>query len=213
MVCLLALAAAAGGTWWYLAATADARRAAGLVACLRGREPGTITKWLAALGWQDKLAGRTDNDIIRELIELGPAAVPSLLEMLTDHNWLARSKAAALLGTIGDRRALKPLVRMMQSDTFVGSMWSVAYTDEGSVRARAAHALGVIGDSSVTEDLVTALDDKSARVRAAAMWALSEIGDPRSVPSPHSTTRKRSKPSTQPRTTPTKPSAKRQPPP
>jgi HEAT repeat protein len=49
-------------------------------------------------------------------------------------------------------------------------------------RARAAHALGLVGDVGAVRALVAALEDPSGEVRAAAVEALGLIGDPAAIP-------------------------------
>jgi tetratricopeptide (TPR) repeat protein len=73
--------------------------------------------------------------------------------------------AAKAPDTIGDSRAVEPLIRALRdSDTIVGKS--------------AADALGKIGDPRAVEPLIGALRDSAISVRESAVAALGTIGDP-----------------------------------
>jgi len=76
-----------------------------------------------------------------------------------------RAGAAYVLGLLGTKSALPPLIHLLQT----------SLTPE--VRSHAAEALGNIGEPSATEPLIPALRDRSSRVRLAAIYALGEAGD------------------------------------
>lgn len=74
--------------------------------------------------------------------------------------------AAIRLGTMGDKRAVEPLL--------------AALTDENPlVRKLAARTLGILGDKRAFEPLVAALRDKDPTVGGAAANALAALGDKR----------------------------------
>ena len=55
-----------------------------------------------------------------------------------------------------------------------------ALKDEDSdIQARAAGALGDIGDERAVDPLIDALKDENSQVRSKVAWALGEIGDTR----------------------------------
>ncbi len=73
------------------------------------------------------------------------------------------------LGEIGDERATGPLANKLAMENDV-------------VRSHAARALGMIGDTRAVRPLATALaDDDVESVRAAAAWALRQIGTRRAL--------------------------------
>jgi HEAT repeat protein len=111
-----------------------------------------------------------DDDDVREaarqsLEKFGPAAIPSLLDILRGGRFEARGLAAKSMGIIGDRRAVPGLIEALNDK----SMW---------VRIPAAEALGAIRDSQAVSSLITALDDDEIEVRKAAAAALNHIGTP-----------------------------------
>ena len=63
-----------------------------------------------------------------------------------------REEAAFALGSIGDRRAVDPLIAALKDNST-------------SVRAKAAQALGKIADVHAVDPLITALMDISSSVR------------------------------------------------
>ena len=79
-----------------------------------------------------------------------------------------RGASARALGSIGDARAVGPLI------TVLNDSWP-------DVRGAAAEVLGTIGDPRAVDPLVAALGDSDAAVRRASAEALGTIGDPRAV--------------------------------
>ena len=110
------------------------------------------------------------------LLAFGPAAVGPLMEVLKSGNGDARERAAFALGELRDKRAVEPLVLVMQTD------------DVYAVRAAAATALGQIKDARAVWVLVATLQmrDETTPERQAALeqlrnathLALRKIGDP-----------------------------------
>ena len=95
------------------------------------------------------------------LVRLAPRSTPILIREL--ERTTAPARAAAILGRIGDREALEPLVAALDHP---GS----------SVRAEAARALGILGDPTAVEPLLRATRDVMPDVRAAAKHALDQMG-------------------------------------
>jgi hypothetical protein len=79
-----------------------------------------------------------------------------------------RWSAAEALGTIGDIRAVEPLVAALRDR-------------DKDVRWAGARSLAAIRDRRAVEPLITALRDQDRDVRIAAVQALGTIGDPRAV--------------------------------
>ncbi|MBM3249309.1 MAG: HEAT repeat domain-containing protein [Candidatus Omnitrophica bacterium] len=102
--------------------------------------------------------------------ELGPA-IEVLIPKLQDSDPAVRAETAEILGKMGARQALEPLLRLALRDNYA------------EVREKAARALSKIGDYRVFDPLIEALKDESLDVRAAAALALGYIGDPKAIKS------------------------------
>jgi HEAT repeat protein len=79
-----------------------------------------------------------------------------------------RRRAAEALGTLGDVRAVEPLIAALQDGDKV-------------VRRRAAEALGRLGDARAIEPLIATLQRKDSITRRQAHWALRRIGTPKAL--------------------------------
>lgn len=99
--------------------------------------------------------------------------VNNLINALDDPS--SREEAVRTLGTLGDRRAVVPLGRVLLAPDGGGAM---AYR----VRQMAAEALAKLGDPDGVPFLIDALEDRNGRVRLTTTEALGEIGDARAVP-------------------------------
>ena len=110
------------------------------------------------------------------LLRYGVKAVDALLHALKSQRADARRLAANVLGELRDKRAVEPLVQVLQVD------------DEYAVRTAAATALGLIKDSRAVWVLVGTLkmrDETTTerqadleKLRQATTLALHKIGDP-----------------------------------
>ena len=69
--------------------------------------------------------------------KIGEPAVKPLLNAFESNDWHMRGRAAEVLGKIGDERAIKPLIRALNSRD---------KTQNKYVRGRIVEALGRIGD-------------------------------------------------------------------
>lgn len=103
-----------------------------------------------------------------ELDGFGTAAIEPLVAVLRDSDSTVRSKAAGVLGVIGDACAVEPLIAALQDD-------------DGSVRSNAAWALGKIKDARAVEPLMKTLYDDNESVCNTATWALERIGYTRTI--------------------------------
>ncbi len=97
----------------------------------------------------------------------GPLAVPALVSELAGGTATSSATAAALLGRIGDRRATKPLVAVLQRHE--------------TAAAAAIAALAVLKDPEAVPALVHAAGDPSAELRRLCYEALAAIGDDRAL--------------------------------
>ncbi|QUO48448.1 HEAT repeat domain-containing protein [Halorubrum ruber] len=114
-------------------------------------------------------AEKRDQPAIRILGKMAAAkATDTLVEYVgEDSNPQLQKTVFKALGEIGAPEAVQPLANQLDPD---------GDTDE-LVRPHAARALGLIGDARAVDPLADALeDDPSDDVRAAAGWALRQIG-------------------------------------
>lgn len=101
----------------------------------------------------------------------GIKAVEPLIKVLKyDKDANVRGASAWILGDIGDKRALDPLITALD-DTSAKVRWS------------AAKALGQIGDAKAIPKLTDRLMDEHSGVRARSAEALGQIGDDSSLKS------------------------------
>ena len=122
------------------------------------------------------------------LLAFGAKAVGPMLEVLKSGNGDVRRVAAFALGELRDKRAVDPLILLLQTD------------DVYAVRTAAATALGQIKDGRAVWVLVATLQmrdetspDRQAaleQLRAATTLALRKVGDPLATkrPDPNGTT-------------------------
>ena len=104
---------------------------------------------------------------------IGKNAVEFLIESLDDPNAEIRKEVSTLLGEIGDKKAVKPLI---------GSLKDSDEEEIGNVRYFVAEALGKIGDKRAVEPLIKSLKDKNEQVRLQTVIALGLIGDKKAIP-------------------------------
>jgi HEAT repeat protein len=118
------------------------------------------------------LKNEEEEEVVREaaakaLYFVGDSrAVEGLLAVLGGENDVCL-RAIEALGSIGDRRAVMPLIGVLED-----------LDAPSPARASAASALGSIGDARAIKPLVTALDCNIPAVRNNAAGALEEIGQP-----------------------------------
>lgn len=62
------------------------------------------------------LPSRFGEEIVCAVASLGSAAVPQLLTRLEREDWSVRSRSANALGLIGDKRAVQPLAKLLETD-------------------------------------------------------------------------------------------------
>jgi hypothetical protein len=104
-----------------------------------------------------------------EALRQCPAAVNSLLHLLSDDRWYVVRNSASLLGELGAVEADRRLAELMSHR-------------ETRVRQAVAAALGRLGTSRSLLALLQGLNDQSPDVRLQAVWAIATAKNPRSVP-------------------------------
>jgi len=102
------------------------------------------------------------------LAGMGPEAADELVEHFSTLPIRVRVAAVDCLGRVKSLKAAT-LLRSLLADP------------DRDIRARAAHALGLIGDPNFTPDLLKALRDPAWPVRAMAAKALGRLGRPEAV--------------------------------
>lgn len=120
----------------------------------------------------DNLIGSDSTSERRAYIEAlrqCPAAVNSLLHLLSDDRWYVVRNATALLGELGAAEADRRLAELMAHR-------------ESRVRQAAAVALGKLGTSRALLALLQAVNDSSPDVRLQAVLAIAAAKNPRAVP-------------------------------
>ncbi|MBD3181400.1 hypothetical protein GF312_03850 [Candidatus Poribacteria bacterium] len=103
------------------------------------------------------------------LVDIGPAAVEPLIDVLKNsRNNNAVENAASILGSIGDDRAVEPLIAALKDE-------------RKSLRSMAADSLGTLKDRRAVPQLIEALKDEDAVTRANAAASLGTINDKRAT--------------------------------
>jgi HEAT repeat protein len=105
---------------------------------------------------------------VRALATLqAPDTAPSLVAFLQHSGHEAvRVAVAGVLGDLGDRRAVGPLIDALARDR------------SADVRSRAAKSLGKLGDPTAVQPLINALKKSGGEVRQWAAVALRQLGEP-----------------------------------
>lgn len=117
----------------------------------------------------------TATTVAADLVEMGPAAVPTLIEIASSADsgrpgaHEAAVTAVRVLGEIRDTRAAPVLIELLE------------HAGDLNVRARAAAALGAVGGPLAPPALHTALRDSAWQVRAQAATSVGALGDQSSV--------------------------------
>ncbi len=90
-------------------------------------------------------------------------SAPTIILVLNDKDDFTRCQAALVLGSLGGKRAVSPLVEMLERDPYP------------IARRMAAHSLGEIGNEKAILPLVNSLNDRDYYVRSASLVALNRI--------------------------------------
>ncbi len=94
--------------------------------------------------------------------------IEGLLSVLDTGDPKDMGEAIRILGELRSRKAIRPLVGLLEKDNI-------------QIRANSAWALGEIGEVKAVLPLIGLLNDPSDNVRVYAAWALGKIGDTRAL--------------------------------
>lgn len=136
------------------------------------------------------------------LVRMPEPPVADLLGWLEDDEYDIREVAVDALGEIGDKRAVEPLMRVLERHDGPSRGAIRALGELGDIRAVepiipflrvrdaltrqiAAQALGRLGDRRAIDPLVAAVKDKDKDVREAAAEALRRFDDDRATEAAH----------------------------
>ena len=123
------------------------------------------------------------DEAIKSLKLIGKSAAEPLHAALLAANPEIRKRLAAVLGEIGDRRALEPLIAILK-DRGVNNSTSKSVS-EALLRADAATALGALGDVAAIGPLQDAVENDRMAVGVAAMGSLVQLGDEKQLDGLH----------------------------
>jgi serine/threonine-protein kinase len=93
----------------------------------------------------------------------GDAVVSSLLDALNDADWWVRERAIDALAGVGDRRAVPPLLRVMETDAKAAPV--------------AIRALATLGDPTALPPMLGQLRNPERAIRAEAIRAVAALAD------------------------------------
>lgn len=128
----------------------------------RLRDPGSVPALVAAMG-DEQVAVRWA--AAKALSQIGPPAVPALIETLRGSGGRLLPYSLWALGEIGNPEAISALSQAVRSP-----LWEERWS--------AVASLSDVGGGQVCAVLVEALGDRDERVRKAAGEALQKIGEP-----------------------------------
>jgi len=140
----------------------DAVKGLGKIGDKRAVEP--LIKSLKDKDWNVR------NSAAEALVKIGDCAVELLIKALGDDEYDVRLSTIKALGDIGDKRAVEPLIKVLEDGGETRDIWI------NVDRQDAAEALGKIGDKRAVEPLIKALKDKDEGVSYCAEIALEELG-------------------------------------
>jgi HEAT repeat protein len=140
-------------------------REAAAVALGKLKAAGAVRGMLETLryGRPGPFGGGNHAVILGAIREIGPPAVPVLIDALNDSDWRIRLHAIDVLGQINALEAIPDLIAAL-------------YDTEKRVRWRASDALGEMGCVEAVPALLDLLNDRVDEVRITAASALGRIG-------------------------------------
>lgn len=132
---------------------------------------GAVVGLLEALRWgrPGPFGNGGSTVFINAIREIGPLAVPVLIDAMSDEEARIRLHIVELLRDFGDSDSVLALAGALRDP-------------EWRVRWKAADALGRIGSAAAVPDLVEMLSDSAKDVQIAAVWALGKIKHESCIP-------------------------------
>lgn len=127
------------------------------------RDPSSVKALASTLGRPSRW---TVTMVAQDLMEMGPEAVPALLDMLSSDEHATVVAAVKILGELRDPRATVPIVILLRR------------SENLNMRAQTAAGLGKLGGSEAKAALETALHDPAWQVRSQAAKALGRLAAP-----------------------------------
>ncbi len=151
------------------------------------REPDAAAILASALFDRD-----LQHDVERYLKYIGPASVKPLLSLADEKNEEVRYSALTILGPLGEKSALKPLLKALKNDKLRSSaiealggireakaakaLLPFLKNENSSIRTQAANSLGLIGNAMAIEPLIDLLGtEKDGNVQAGIIEALGKL--------------------------------------
>ena len=143
--------------WWVRVRAADALGSIG--------GPKVVEAVLSLVKDQDEFIRRCAIEILitTRTQEGGAAVLPSLLEALDDGDWWVKERAIDALAGLGDKRAVLPLLRVMEQDV--------------KAAPAAVRALAALGDPQAIVPLLAHLRSQERAVKTEAIRALAPLAD------------------------------------
>ena len=131
-------------------------------------QPG-IARLMTAVRDERWYTSESDVRLVDALVGMGPAVVDSLIPLIEGKGGYARRRAASVLATIADQRAIEPFLRMVN-------------TSGAQVDGAIIDGLGRMGDGRAVAPLLIIAGDLNSSNCSRALLALGELGDRRAVP-------------------------------
>ncbi|OGR89562.1 MAG: hypothetical protein A2992_03950 [Elusimicrobia bacterium RIFCSPLOWO2_01_FULL_59_12] len=127
---------------------------------------GSLPEDLVQLGNNDPFVRKSAAD---RIAQKGSAAVPTLINLLSEQSHKGAAEVARLLGRLRDRRAVSALVQAIK-------------TGDEELRSTAVWALAQINDPLALEELLHEADRNNPTVQAYLAHIIAGVQDPRVVP-------------------------------
>jgi HEAT repeat protein len=127
---------------------------------------------------------------------MGEVVIDPLIQALSDADAKVRAKVAEVLGKIGDKKAIEPLVRVLKKDenyiVQTRVVWAlgniggpaiemlvrISKDVDSNIRAKILEVIGRFGGRTAIDSMIAALRDPDFDVRIKAAWMLVRIGEP-----------------------------------
>jgi HEAT repeat protein len=142
---------------------------------------------------------KLQRDVQSYLIRIGAPAVKSVLPLLKAKDPNVKLSAAIILGTLGEKSALKPLLKALKDERIrrsaieplggikhtraINALIKLLKNDDKYVRRAATQALGTIGHKQAVQPLLELFGrEEDHNQRVCILEALGKIGDNRAMP-------------------------------